>query len=227
MTWTRRRFLIGMGAGSVVFYRQVGAAVADGKPNTVVRYAMIHDEQLCNGCNLCVTACGKVNDVPEGARRLNIAHVVVASSAESDDYHYFRLSCQQCEQAPCIDVCPTGASWRDETTGVVRVNRPQCIGCGYCISGCPYQARYLNERTHVADKCDFCLETRLSKGFDPICATVCPQKALLFGREDSPKIQSWLKNNQYYEYQLPGVGKPHIYRRFAQHKISKLEGKDS
>jgi thiosulfate reductase electron transport protein len=158
--------------------------------------------------------------VPAAAARLSIAHVRVGTSAQADDYHFFRVSCQHCDEAPCIDVCPTGASWRED--GIVRVKKAQCIGCAYCISACPYQVRYLNEKTHVADKCDFCFETRLSKGFDPICTTACPQQALIFGREDSEKIQTWLANNKYYEYRLPGAGKPHLYRRFAQHSVSKV-----
>jgi thiosulfate reductase electron transport protein len=221
MTCTRRRFLIGMGAGSVVLGRSVVDALAGGAPKA--GYAMIHDEERCNGCNICVEACRKVNSVPDGATRLSIAHIKVASSAESDDYRFFRVSCQHCDEAPCIGVCPTGASWRDGASGIVRVNKPSCIGCGYCISACPYQVRYLNRKTHVADKCDFCFETRLSKGFDPICTTACPQKALTFGREDSDKVQTWLSTTQHYEYRLPGAGKPHLYRRYAEHRISKIE----
>ncbi len=133
---------------------------------------------------------------------------------------FFRQSCQHCEDAPCIDVCPTGASWRDEQ-GIVRVEKSQCIGCSYCIGACPYQVRYLNPVTKVADKCDFCAETRLAKGFPPICVSACPEHALIFGHEDSPEIQAWLQENKYYQYQLPGAGKPHLYRRFGQHLIKK------
>ena len=95
------------------------------------------------------------------------------------------------------------------------------IGCSYCIGACPYQVRYLNPVTKVADKCDFCAESRLAKGFPPICVSACPEHALIFGREDSPEIQAWLQQNKYYQYQLPGAGKPHLYRRFGQHLIKK------
>ncbi len=71
-----------------------------------------------------------------------------------------------------------------------------------------YQVRYLNPVTKVADKCDFCAESRLAKGFPPICVSACPEHALIFGREDSPEIQAWLQQNKYYQYQLPGAGKP-------------------
>lgn len=64
------------------------------------------------------------------------------------------------------------------------------------------KVRYLNPVTKVADKCDFCAESRLAKGFPPICVSACPEHALIFGREDSPEIQAWLQENKYYQYQL-------------------------
>ncbi|MFS3625767.1 4Fe-4S dicluster domain-containing protein [Proteus mirabilis] len=213
---SRRKFVAGI--GSVIFFSApLGSALAAATDKKPIRYAMIHDETRCNGCNICATACRRLNKVPTGMARMDIAHIPLSLKKDNDKYHFFRHSCQQCEDAPCISVCPTGASWRDESNGIVRVNKDKCIGCSYCISACPYQVRYLNPVTHVADKCDFCLESRLQKGFPPICVSACPQNALLFGREDSPQIQQWLKTHDYYLYQLDGVGKPHLYRRVGPH----------
>ncbi|XPE23664.1 4Fe-4S dicluster domain-containing protein [Shigella sonnei] len=86
----------------------------------------------------------------------------------------FRQSCQHCEDAPCIDVCPTGASCvmsRDRA-----VEKSQCIGCSYCIGACRYQVRYLNpslkwQRTVIS------AETDLAKGFPPICVSAGPEDA--------------------------------------------------
>ncbi|ACS84101.1 4Fe-4S dicluster domain-containing protein [Musicola paradisiaca] len=222
MTCSRRKFVLGM--GSVVFFSApLFSTLAGTEKGKAVRYAMIHDETLCNGCNLCVTACRKVNDVPEGMARMSIAHIPLTPPDQGNQYHFFRYACQHCEEAPCITVCPTGASYRDQATGIVRVNRPTCIGCSYCISACPYQVRYLNPVTHVADKCDFCFESRLSKGFPPICVSACPQQALLFGREDSEPIQRWLKTHDYYRYQLPGAGEAHVYRRPGPHSAEEVK----
>ncbi|MEQ4922717.1 4Fe-4S dicluster domain-containing protein [Proteus hauseri] len=216
MRVSRRKFVAGM--GSVIFFSApLGSALAATAEKKPIRYAMIHDETLCNGCNICATACRRLNKVPVGMARMDIAHIPLSLKEDNDQYHFFRHSCQQCEDAPCITVCPTGASWRDESNGIVRVEKEKCIGCSYCIPACPYQVRYLNPVTHVADKCDFCLESRLQKGFPPICVSACPQNALLFGREDSPQIQEWLKTHDYYIYQLDGAGKPHLYRRVGPH----------
>ena len=219
MSFTRRKFVIGM--GTVIFFTGPGQnLLASTRSPKAVRYVMIHDESLCNGCNICARACRKTNHVPDQGSRLSIAHIPVTDNDNETLYHYFRQSCQHCDDAPCIEVCPTGASWRDEN-GIVRVDTSCCIGCSYCIGACPYQVRYLNPQTKVADKCDFCAESRLAKGFPPICVNACPEHALIFGREDSPEIQTWLRENKYYEYQLAGAGKPHLYRRFGQHLIKK------
>ncbi|ENR1984533.1 4Fe-4S dicluster domain-containing protein [Shigella flexneri] len=219
MSFTRRKFVLGM--GTVIFFTgSASSLLANTRQEKEVRYAMIHDESRCNGCNICARACRKTNHVPAQGSRLSIAHIPVTDNDNETQYHFFRQSCQHCEDAPCIDVCPTGASWRDEQ-GIVRVEKSQCIGCSYCIGACPYLVRYLNPVTKVADKCDFCAESRLAKGFPPICVSACPEHALIFGREDSPEIQVWLQDNKYYQYQLPGAGKPHLYRRFGQHLIKK------
>ncbi len=169
MSFTRRKFVLGM--GTVIFFTgSASSLLANTRQEKEVRYAMIHDESRCNGCNICARACRKTNHVPAQGSRLSIAHIPVIDNDNGTQYHFFRQSCQHCEDAPCIDVCPTGASWRDEQ-GIVRVEKSQCIGCSYCIGVCPYQVRYLNPVTKVADKCDFCAETRLAKGFPPICVS--------------------------------------------------------
>ena len=189
MSFTRRKFVLGM--GTVIFFTgSASSLLANTRQEKEVRYAMIHDESRCNGCNICARACRKTNHVPAQGSRLSIAHIPVTDNDNETQYHFFRQSCQHCEDAPCIGACP-------------------------------YQVRYLNPVTKVADKCDFCAESRLAKGFPPICVSACPEHALIFGREDSPEIQAWLQDNKYYQYQLPGAGKPHLYRRFGQHLIKK------
>lgn len=180
-------------------------------------YVMLHDEKRCIGCQACTVACKVVNDLAQPRNRVQVQIRGPEVSSAGTHFQFFRVSCQHCEDAPCISVCPTGASYRDQN-GVVRVDAKKCLGCDYCVAACPYHVRYIDPRTHVADKCDFCSETRLSQGLEPACVTVCPTDALVFGRADDVNIQSWIQEKQPYLYQLDGVGKPHLYRRKETHR---------
>lgn len=180
---------------------------------------MIHDESRCNGCNICARACRKTNHVPAQGSRLSIAHIPVTDNDNETQYHFFASHVSTAKMLRASTFARRGH--RGVMSRIVRVEKSQCIGCSYCIGACPYQVRYLNPVTKVADKCDFCAESRLAKGFPPICVSACPEHALIFGREDSPEIQAWLQDNKYYQYQLPGAGKPHLYRRFGQHLIKR------
>ncbi len=100
--------------------------------------------------------------------------------------------CMQCEESPCTQVCPVGATYRT-ADGVVLVDGERCIGCGYCVVACPYGARYLvpaGSRTPqgfagVADKCTFCYH-RITRGMQPACVEVCPVGARIFGDLNDP-----------------------------------------
>ncbi len=87
-----------------------------------VRYGMVHDESLCIGCTACMDACREVNKVPEGVSRLTIIRSEPQGEFPDVKYRFFRKSCQHCDHAPCVDVCPTGASFRDAASGIVDVN---------------------------------------------------------------------------------------------------------
>lgn len=87
-----------------------------------VRYGMVHDESLCIGCTACMDACREVNNVPEGVSRLTIIRSEPLGTFPDVKYRFFRHSCQHCDHAPCVDVCPTGASYRDAANGIVDVN---------------------------------------------------------------------------------------------------------
>ena len=100
--------------------------------------------------------------------------------------------CMQCDNAPCVSVCPVGATYKTPD-GVVLVDQDRCIGCGYCVVACPYGARYLvpsgpdlpNGNAGVADKCTWCYQ-RLAKGQLPACVEECPTQARLFGDLNDP-----------------------------------------
>jgi len=183
MSVSRRQFLAGLGAGAV--------AVASGCSHTEqtidgVRYGMIHDETACIGCTACMEACRETNQVPEGVARLKIVRSGPIGEYPDVRYDFYRHSCQHCENPPCVDVCPTGASHIDPATGIVDVHDNRCVGCKYCIFACPYRVRFINPVTKAADKCDFCRHTNLAVGKQPACVEACPVGALTFGNLDDP-----------------------------------------
>jgi len=119
--------------------------------------------------------------------------------------------CNQCENPPCVQVCPVGATYQT-ADGVVLVDRTWCIGCGYCIMGCPYGVRFFHPVVHVADKCTFCYH-RISKGKKTACVQACPFGARAIGNLKDPNDPI----TKAVLYQRVGVlrdeygTKPHVY----------------
>ena len=104
--------------------------------------------------------------------------------------------CNHCASAPCVQVCPVGATYTTQD-GVVLVDREYCIGCRYCIQACPYGARFLHPETHTAEKCTFCYH-RVVKGLLPACVEVCPSGARIFGdlRMRNSPLQRFTRFNE-------------------------------
>lgn len=142
------------------------------------RYAMYIDSNGCLHCDACMVACKAENSVPAGRSRNWVR--------ESEKGIYPRVSvemepgqCMQCTNAPCVRVCPTGASFIN-ADGIVEVNADDCIGCRYCIEACPYDARYFHEESGTVDKCNFCAH-RVAQNLEPACVVTCPTKVRIFG----------------------------------------------
>lgn len=158
------------------------------RTDTQPHYVMVFDQNKCVGCGDCKRACNEANQLPAGRSRLLLQlNGVKPDGSNKKDRHYTRVSCQQCQKAPCVQVCPTGAAHRDKDTGVVTVDSFLCIGCKYCIVACPYNVRYIREDTGSADHCDFCLQSRLKQGDDPACVSACRYDALVFGNVNDPQ----------------------------------------
>ncbi len=149
------------------------------------RYAMTVDTKRCVGCSACVLACAAENEVPEGYCR---DWIVTETRGVFPDLAMEIRSerCMHCSNPPCVDVCPTGASFIGEG-GTVLVEPDKCTGCKVCVTSCPYDARYIHPDGHI-DKCTFCLH-RVKDGLMPACVTVCPTKALTFGDLADPESE--------------------------------------
>jgi len=113
--------------------------------------------------------------------------------------------CNHCDNPPCVRVCPTQATFKRKEDGIVMMDYHRCIGCRFCIAGCPYGARSMNFRDPrpfikrikpdfptrakgVVEKCNFC-EERLARGLMPACVEACKEKALIFGDLEDPQSE--------------------------------------
>jgi Fe-S-cluster-containing dehydrogenase component len=149
------------------------------------RNAMVVDTHRCVGCSACVLACMAENDVPDGYCRdwivSEIRGVFPDLKAEIRSER-----CMHCDDPPCVDACPTGASHVADG-GTVLVTADKCTGCKACIASCPYDARYVHPDGFV-DKCTFCYH-RVARGDQPACVGVCPTRALTFGDKNDPNSE--------------------------------------
>jgi len=185
-TVNRRDFLkeitaaTAVGAGAAIMPKPSQAAITGQK----TQLGMLIDLRRCIGCHACSVSCKAEFDVPLGATRALVEYV------EKGDYpnvtrNFLPRLCNQCSQPACVDVCPTGATWKRKEDGVVVVDPDICIGCKYCLHAWPYDARFINLETGAADKCDFC-QHRVSKGLEPSCVNACIGGARIFGDLNDP-----------------------------------------
>ena len=176
------------------------------------QYGFLVDLRRCVGCTSCQVSCKMENAVPMGKFRSKV------DFAEEGKYpdakrHFFPKHCNNCAEPPCITPCPVKGATYKRDDGVVMINRDLCIGCGRCISSCPYGARYAQhnipvkndpkpyaksvkevagksaKELKVADKCDYCSH-RLAQGIEePACVRNCPGLARIFGDLNDPNSQ--------------------------------------
>jgi len=175
---------------------------AHGKPQSAgskVRWGMLIDTTQCkNGCDDCVTACNRENGLSGGTKATDSQWIrkVDIKDIGSGREVSLPMMCQHCEHPPCVDVCPTAASFKRDD-GIVLVDRHRCIGCRYCMMACPYKARSFvhepleNQNPDVprgkgtVEACSMCVH-RIDQGLQPACAEACPNKAILFGNLNDP-----------------------------------------
>jgi anaerobic carbon-monoxide dehydrogenase iron sulfur subunit len=124
------------------------------------------DHQKCTGCRLCELVCAVSHDGISNPSRSRIR--VMKWEAEG---LYVPMSCQQCEDAPCLNVCPVKAISRDAETDRVSVDYDICIGCRSCVAVCPFGAMNYNSTDKKVFKCDHC-------DGDPQCVRFCDVKAV-------------------------------------------------
>ncbi len=122
------------------------AAVPEGgiaKTRRKFRYGMVIDTRRCVGCKACVVACKAENKTPPGVSYTVVVEEAVANRFD-DKPIFMTKPCFHCENPPCVDVCPVSATFKRAQDGIVVIDYDRCIGCRYCITGCPYGARFFD-----------------------------------------------------------------------------------
>ena len=223
-------------------------------PGVLFGYGL--DLSRCIGCRTCVYACVAENNqskdpqihwisvlrFKKGEKWVDLEESEKYYNPEKvpeQEYFYMPVQCQQCENPPCVRVCPTQATWK-EPDGIVVIDYNWCIGCRYCMAACPYGARHfnwgkpglpaaeMNPETHylgnrprpkgVVEKCTFCIQrTREQPGRYPACEEICPVGARKFGNLLDPgsEIRYLIENKRVFKFKSDLNTQPKFYYFYA------------
>jgi tetrathionate reductase subunit B len=173
---------------------------------TKKRYGFVIDVSRCIDCRACLVACSVENQVGMKYTRIWVRDLGVQGDYPALRRAFVPYNCMHCDNPPCIQVCASGATYKNPDNGLVLVDQEACIGCGYCVDACPYEARYLDNERGVVDKCTGCVQ-RLEAGQPPACVATCVGRARMFGDLNDPASEAALmlkgaRTVQRLDYQL-------------------------
>ena len=180
------------------------------------RLGMVIDLKRCIGCNACTLACKQENGTPEGVHYARVITREVGAYPKTRRT-FLPVLCNHCDDAPCAQACPSGATWI-RSDGLVMVEREKCIGCRACAVACPYMNRHYIEQglldhgygtdglspyeavkfaefeEGTMTKCTMCAH-RVDQGLEPACVVTCPTDARIFGdlEPDDGKLQKLIR----------------------------------
>ncbi len=252
---SRRRFLallgtVAAGGTTLAAVRAETTAPQAGRPavggtstkRSTRQWVMVIDLRKCEGCTSlgqppqCTEACIKEHFVPKGQQWIQ----VYRQELPGEGSYFMRAPCNQCENAPCANVCPVAATYHSDE-GIVLIDHNRCIGCRLCMAACPYQRRFFNwgdpelppeaafatyspeypvpAKRGTVIKCMFCAH-RLANGKLPACVDGCPMKALYIGDltedlasngVDVLKLSEMLADNNAYRFKEELGTQPRVY----------------
>ncbi|MEX2270763.1 MAG: NrfD/PsrC family molybdoenzyme membrane anchor subunit [Vicinamibacterales bacterium] len=149
----------------------------------MANYGFAIDLRKCIGCHACSIACKAEHEIPVGVHRCWVKTVEKGSFPDTTRF-FFPVLCNQCDDAPCVTICPTNTLFK-RRDGIVDFNGDSCIGCRACMAACPYDQLFIDPNTHTAEKCNFCAN-RVENKLQPACVSVCPTECRIFGDLDDP-----------------------------------------
>ncbi|MBO3275182.1 formate dehydrogenase subunit beta [Pseudomonas schmalbachii] len=194
--------------------------------------AKLIDVSKCIGCKACQVACSEWNDLrDEVGPNLGTYNNPADLTAESWTLMRFteheeagklewlirKDGCMHCAEPGCLAACPSPGAIVKYANGIVDFNQDHCIGCGYCITGCPFDIPRISQKDHKAYKCTLCSD-RVSVGLEPACVKTCPTGAIVFGTKEDMKVHAEerivdLKSRGFENaglYDPQGVGGTHV-----------------
>jgi formate dehydrogenase iron-sulfur subunit len=194
--------------------------------------AKLIDVSACIGCKACQAACMEWNDVRDEVGHCTGVYDNPADLTENSwtvmrfaeveengklEWLIRKDGCMHCEDPGCLKACPAPGAIIQYSNGIVDFHQENCIGCGYCITGCPFNVPRISRKDHKAYKCTLCSD-RVAVGQAPACAKVCPTGAIQFGskedmRDYAAKRVTDLQSRGYVNaglYDPPGVGGTHV-----------------
>jgi len=184
------------------------------------------DTTICIGCKACEVACAEWNDLPYSDTHFDNT----IQTMQTTQWNYWNLiqfrehpkpdgglmwlmrkdQCMHCEEPGCLKACPADGAIVQYTNGIVDFNQANCIGCQYCVSGCPFDIPKFNEQTKKVYKCTLCSD-RVGNGLEPACIKACPTGCLKFGTKLDMKAiadQRTKQLREHFGYQNAGVYDP-------------------
>jgi formate dehydrogenase iron-sulfur subunit len=184
------------------------------------------DVTTCIGCKACEVACVEWNDHPFRETTFDNTYQTMAHT----EWNYWNLikfaeeerdgnmmwlmrkdQCMHCADPGCLRACPADGAIVKYENGIVDFQQENCIGCGYCISGCPFDIPKFNEKTKKVYKCTLCSD-RVGEGLEPACIKACPTGCLHFGTKDdmlslaNARVAQLRSHDAQGEFVMPNAG---------------------
>ena len=196
--------------------------------------AKLIDTSKCIGCKACQVACSEWNELRAevghnvgvydnpndlGAETWTLMRFAEYENPASGNLEWLirKDGCMHCADPGCLKACPSPGAIVKYANGIVDFNQDQCIGCGYCITGCPFNIPRISAKDHKAYKCTLCSD-RVAVGLEPACVKTCPTGAIVFGskadmQEHAAERIADLKERGFDQaglYDPDGVGGTHV-----------------